>query len=165
MKGIFVTGTDTGVGKTVSSAALSLRASQLFPSVNYLKAIQTFIEQEDDAATVASLTKGAMNLSCSTGLSFKRPLSPHLAALKRDVEIDFPALVELCRQKCQSYLFIIEGSCGLLVPINRRHTMLDLIKALALPVVITSRTTLGCINHSLLTIDCLRQNHIEPLGV
>src|SRR2546430_2177 len=92
-RGFFVTGTDTGVGKTVVSAALMITLRSAGP-LRYWKPIQTGIEQDDDTATVASLARCAAGELLTSGVRLPRPVSPHLAARLSGTTIDLQPLVE-----------------------------------------------------------------------
>ena len=152
MRGLFVTGTDTGVGKTILSAALMLR----YPKAFYWKPIQT--GPDDDTAEVRRLSGGQV---IDEGVRLPDPVSPHLAAQRVEMSIDLDPLVSQVR----ATPVIVEGAGGVLVPINNSQTMADLIVILGLPVIVAARTTLGTINHTLLTIEALRSRGIQMAGV
>ncbi len=165
VRGVFVTGTDTGIGKTVVSAALMLRL-RLEHAVRYWKPIQTGIEQDDDTAEVARLADCRPDELLKAGVRLPRPLSPHLAAQLTGTTIDLQPLVDsLHRAAAPDTSFIVEGAGGVLVPINDTELMIDLIARLALPVVVVSRSTLGTINHTLLTLEALRRRSLTVAGV
>jgi dethiobiotin synthase len=163
-RGVFVTGTDTGVGKTVVSAALLARYRARGP-VRYWKPIQTGIEQDDDTGDVARLARCTGGEVWTEGIRLRRPVSPHLAARLSGVIIDVPALVERFRRAADGTWWIVEGAGGVLVPIDDEHHMADLMLALELPVVVVARTALGTINHTLLTLEALRHRHLDVAGV
>jgi len=162
-RGYFVTGTDTGVGKTVASAALVHRLRAAGP-VRYWKPIQTGIETDDDTATVGWLGGCAPDELWQHGIRLERPVSPHLAARLSGTRID-AAHVARHFPDDRSVRWIVEGAGGVLVPLNEREMMADLISRLALPVIVVSRSTLGTINHTLLTIEALRRRSIDVAGV
>ena len=145
MRGLFVTGTDTGVGKTVVSAVLATSRGW-----GYWKPIQT--GAESDTAEVARLAGCQVH---DEGVRLPEPLSPHLAASLANTRI---ALTDLHIPEGN---WIVEGAGGVLVPINERETMLDLMTMLTLPVVVAARTTLGTINHTLLTLAALRSRELS----
>lgn len=162
VRGVFVTGTDTGVGKTVVAAALLVRYRDLAP--RYWKPVQTGIEQDDDTAEAARLAGVTGHDVLECGIRLPRPVSPHLAARWAGVSIEIaPLVAAAAAQPVRPW--IVEGAGGVLVPINERDTMADLIRALGLPAVIVARSTLGTINHTLLTIDLLRRRQIDVAGV
>jgi dethiobiotin synthetase len=194
-RGLFVTATDTNVGKTVVCAALLARYRAEAP-LRYWKPIQT--GSDDDSCEVARLAprkgapyKGGVTdeiLNC--GVRLPDPVSPHLAARRAGTRITVKAIVDtlhgieprtpnpesrtpLVRRSSESEggnpesrpRWIIEGAGGVLVPINERETMADLMRALDLPVLIAARSTLGTINHTLMTIEALRRRMLRVAGV
>ena len=152
MRGLFVTGTDTGVGKTVLSAALMVR----YPDACYWKPIQT--GPDDDSAEVRRLSGGQV---LDQGVRLLDPVSPHLAARWAGTRIDLEVLVG----RTSGATVIVEGAGGVLVPINESETMADLMTMLRLPVIVAARTTLGTINHTLLTLETLRARALRVAGV
>ena len=162
--GFFVTGTDTGVGKTVVSAALMLRYRRELP-LRYWKPIQTGIEIDDDTAEVRRLGGCEPDEIVASGIRLKTPVSPHLAAALAGEPIALPPLVRQMHDEGDARAWIVEGAGGVLVPINDTELMADLMAMLALPVVIVARSTLGTINHTLLTLDALRHCDLRPAGV
>jgi dethiobiotin synthase len=164
MKGIFVTGTDTGIGKTIVSAALmnSFREKE---NVCYWKPIQTGTEEDNDTETVRKLANCSGKEIHDKGFRLEKPLSPHLSARLANVEITIQKTLSFVENQSENKFWIVEGAGGVLVPLNENELMIDLIKALNLPVVIVSRSGLGTINHTLLTIEVLRNKGLEILGV
>jgi dethiobiotin synthase len=167
LRGLFVTGTDTGVGKTIAAAALLHRFRARLPGrqVRYWKPIQTGLEQDDDTAEVIRLTEAGPEEIVTPGVRLPRPLSPHLAARLAGDPINLDEVVHLVRAERGSARLIVEGAGGVLVPINDTALMADLMARLALPAVVVARTTLGTINHTLLTIEALHRRSIEVAGV
>ena len=162
MKGIFVTGTDTGIGKTVLSAALvcALRERE---NVCYWKPVQTGIEEDDDTETVRNLANCSAEEIFDKGFRVKKPLSPHLAARLANTEITVEKILDFV--ETDKRFWIVEGAGGVLVPLNKTELMIDLIKALDLPVLVVARSGLGTINHTLLTLHTLRNRGLEIFGV
>jgi len=154
VRGLFVTGTDTGVGKTVLSAALMLR----YPEASYWKPIQTGTRDDsaDDTAEVRRLSGGRV---IDEGVRLPDPVSPHLAARLAGITIDLPG------RASDGNVHIVEGAGGVLVPVNDSQTMVDMMVRLALPVIVAARSTLGTINHTLLTIEALRARALRVAGV
>ena len=163
-RGLFVTGTDTGVGKTVVSAALMIALRPAIP-VCYWKPIQTGIEQDDDTATVAGLARCTPAEVLTAGVRLRHPVSPHLAARLNQTTIDLPPLEDLFNDASRSTRLVVEGAGGVLVPVNDIQFITDLMARLDLPAVITARSTLGTINHTLLTIEALRRRSLTIAGV
>ena len=159
-----MTGTDTGVGKTVVSAVLMMHLRSAGP-VCYWKPVQTGIEEDDDTAMVASLASCSASELLSDGVRLPRPLSPHLAARLSGTTIDLHALVETFNQVPAAAHVVVEGAGGALVPLTGRELMIDLMTRLRLPVIIAARSTLGTINHTLLTIDALKRRTLPIAGV
>lgn len=164
MKGIFVTGTDTGIGKTVVSAAL-MSALRLEKRVCYWKPVQTGIEEDNDTETVRRLASCKESEIFDDGIRLEKPLSPHLSARLAEVEISIGQILAFLPEKRDDRFWIVEGAGGILVPLNRTELMIDLIKSLRLPILIVSRSGLGTINHTLLTLETLRRFELEIIGV
>jgi dethiobiotin synthase len=150
VRGLFVTGTDTGVGKTTLSAVLMLR----YPRACYWKPIQT--GPDDDTAEVRRLSGGRV---LDEGIRHPDPVSPHLARLNIDLQKLLPS------RDSDGAVYIVEGAGGVLVPVNESQTMADLMVLLGLPVIVAARTTLGTINHTLLTLEALRARSLRIAGV
>jgi dethiobiotin synthetase len=157
MRGIFVTGTDTGVGKTVVSAALMHR----YPQARYWKPVQTGIETDDDTAEVRRLA--GRRADRADGVRLRDAVSPHLAAARAGIRIDIESLTEWAIDDEEHW--IVEGAGGVLAPLNDTQTMANLMVRLGLPVLVVARTTLGTINHTLLTIEALRARSLHVAGV
>jgi len=155
---LIVTGTDTGVGKTVVAAMLVLALDAF-----YWKPIQSGLTGETDSQTVAAITRidGARLLPEAYRLH--APLSPHCAAELDGVIIDPAALV--LPEVPQQYRLIVEGAGGVLVPVTKSVLQIDLFARWQAPVVVVARTALGTINHTLLTIEALRRRGIPMQGI
>lgn len=164
MRGLFITGTDTNVGKTVVSAALMHRYRRTAPLV-YWKPIQTGIEQDDDTARVTELGRCERQEIFNEGIRLPEPLSPHLAAMKAKQTIEIPALVRMIVGHSETIRWIVEGAGGLLVPLNDQHLLPTLIAQLHLPVLLVARSGLGTINHTLLTLEAMRHRSLRIAGV
>ena len=160
-KGFFVTGTDTGVGKTALSALLvaALDAS-------YWKPIQTGLIEGTDLETVRRVAEVSGDRLRPEAYCFDPPVSPHLAAREAGVRIRIDTLAwPPAEPHDAARTWIVEGAGGALVPVNESQTMIDLMRRIALPVLIAARSTLGTINHTLLTLAALRAAHLEVRGV
>jgi dethiobiotin synthase len=162
--GFFVTGTDTNVGKTVVSAGLICALRKQTP-VCYWKPIQTGIESDDDTQTVRKLAYCQDAEIFDAGYRLEKPLSPHLSARLADTRIEIDEIVCLFEKANDDCFWVIEGAGGVLVPLNEKDLMLDLIAKLNLPVIIAARSGLGTINHTLLTIEALRNRDVKIAGV
>jgi len=163
-RGLFVTGTDTGVGKTAVAAALLHRYRHAAP-LRYWKPIQTGIEQDDDTRDVARLAQAGPDEIRAEGVRLSRPLSPHVSARLSGCRIAIDELLESMGGGDPAVRWIVEGAGGVLVPINERETMADLITGLGMPALVSARTALGTINHTLLTLEALRRRSIEIAGI
>ncbi len=163
MKGLFVTGTDTGVGKTVLSAALLQRYRSVAP-VRYWKPVQTGIEQDDDTAEVRRLAAASDAEILNEGVRLPRPLSPHLAAKLADDPINLLRLYRMLPKDADAS-WIIEGAGGALVPLTNADSIADFIAMLEMPVLVAARSGLGTINHSCLTVEALRARSLFVAGV
>ena len=155
MSAFVITGTDTGVGKTVFAAAL---AGSL--GARYWKPIQAGLDDGADADHVARLSGLPAGHILHETWRLTSPLSPHRAAEIDGVAID-PDALALPPQRP----LVVEGAGGVLVPLTRQTTYADLFARWGLPVVVVARTTLGTINHSLLTFEALRARGVAIHGV
>ncbi len=165
IRGLFVTGTDTGVGKTVVAAALMQRYREEL-ELRYWKPIQTGIEKDDDTRVVRQLGGCQDAEIFAEGVRLKRAVSPHLAAHLSGRRIELTGVCQMISSQPQgNRSWIIEGAGGALVPVNTREQMVDLPRLLALPVLVVARTRLGTINHTLLTIEALRRRALIIAGV
>jgi dethiobiotin synthase len=164
LRGLFVTGTGTGIGKTVTSAALMSRYRRTLP-LRYWKPIQTGIEQDDDTAEVRRLASCGEEEILAEGVRLPRPVSPHLAARWSGQNIRLADVNDIVRRHAGPARWIVEGAGGALVPINDADLMADLMRALALPVLVVARSSLGTINHTLLTLEALRARSLSVPGV
>jgi len=154
----FVTGTDTGVGKTVVSALLCAALDAY-----YWKPIQTGTREGTDSRTVARLAELPRAKILREAYKFAPPVSPHLAARKAGIRIE---LREIRTPEIGvKENLVVEGAGGALVPINKTQLMTDMMKHLGLPVLLVARTTLGTINHTLLSLSALRSAHLTVRGV
>lgn len=153
---IVVTGTDTGIGKTVFSAALAGALDGF-----YWKPIQSGLDEETDSQTVMKLSGLSADRVLGEAYRLQTPASPHLAAEIDGVTIDHQNLKIPETERP----LVVEGAGGLLVPLTRSITYIDLMARWRVPVVLCARTTLGTINHSLLSIEALRARGVAMLGI
>ena len=151
-----VTGTDTGVGKTVFSAALAGALGAL-----YWKPVQAGLDDGSDAGCVGTLSVLPAAHILPEAYRLTTPCSPHRAAEIDGIAIDPARLVP----PTIDMPLVIEGAGGVLVPLNATTTFADLFEQWRLPVIIVARTALGTINHSLLTIEALRLRGIAIHGI
>lgn len=153
---IFVTGTDTGIGKTVVSAVLTegLQAS-------YWKPVQSGLEEETDSEFLSRVTSSDCEI-LPEGYRLQTPMSPHASASIDGVQIN---LDDLGIPPYQNQHLIVEGAGGLMVPMNDDTMIIDLIEELQMPVVLVARSKLGTLNHTFLSLEALRNRSIPILGV
>jgi len=152
VKGVFVTGTDTGIGKTTFCRDLLRR----HPEATYWKPVQTGWPEDDDTRAVEALRS-------LPGVRLKDPVSPHLAAAREGRTLSLDEILAPARGF--EGKLVAEGAGGILVPIAPGLLMADLAKAIGLPVVVVARDRLGTINHTLLTVEALRRRGIPVRGV
>lgn len=149
---LFITGIGTNVGKTIVSATLT-EALQ----ADYWKPIQSGVIEGKDSDTIKALISNSKSVFHPEVYLLNEPLSPHFAAKLDGVEIE---LSKIQLPITDNHL-IIEGAGGLLVPINDTQYVIDIAKQLDCEIVLVISSYLGCINHSLLSIDYLKRNHFK----
>jgi dethiobiotin synthetase len=152
----FITGTDTDVGKTVTSALLTLGLGYA-----YWKPIQSGLTPTTDTDYIRAATGLDASHFIPERYRLTQPLSPHAAEIDRL----YISLTDFQLPPTDKPGLIVEGAGGLMVPINEQDLMIDLIRSLHLPVCLVARSKLGTINHTLLSIAALRQADIPILGV
>ena len=163
MQKFVVTGTDTDVGKTVFSAALMMGLEDAGQNPHYWKPIQSGIVDSVDTRTVQQLTQLADERFCPEHYILSEPLSPHIAAEIDDVTIDIQALRSGVPE-CDGTL-IIEGAGGMFVPLTRSHLQVNLYKKWGHPIILCARTSLGTINHTLLSLEAILERDLPLLGI
>lgn len=155
---LFVTGTDTGVGKTLVSAILMAGLDGY-----YWKPIQSGLEETTDREWVREMTGLPETHFFDETYKLTKPLSPHSAARHDGVRIELESFN--APEIPESGHLIIEGAGGIMVPLNEKHLMTDLMKRLAAPVLLVCRSSLGTINHTLLSLEQLRREGLDVLCV
>lgn len=166
--GAFITGTDTGVGKTVVSCALARGLRDVGVDVGVMKPAETGVlegEPLDALALIrAAQVEDELELVCP--IQFEMPAAPQASAIaaNRMVRLDH---IQQAYEKLQSRhsFMLVEGAGGLLVPLDERTTMADLAEKLGLPVLIVARASLGTINHTLLTLEACATRCLDVVGV
>lgn len=151
---VFLTGTDTGIGKTLAAAWLLLHSG-----ARYWKPVQAGLDGETDEQTVRRLTGLGGDRFHPTVYSLNQPLSPHEAARRDGVAI------AMDRFAVPDGPLVVEGAGGLMVPLNPESLVIDLIRQSGLPALLMARTALGTINHTLLSLEALRSRRIPVAGV
>ncbi len=169
--GVFITGTDTGVGKTVISAALTRTLLNRGMSVGVMKPVETgcargpkgLLATDSEFLIKAARSKDPKNLI--TPYTMEAPVAPMEAAEMEGVEINEEYILDCYLQlKHRHDFMVVEGAGGLMVPIHRRMLVSDLIQLLDLPVILVARPNLGTINHSLLSLHYAQDLGIKVLG-
>tara|TARA_Y100001970_G_C14217045_1_gene850272 strand:- start:1580 stop:2230 length:651 start_codon:yes stop_codon:yes gene_type:complete len=154
-KSLFVTGIDTGIGKTVVSAIIkeALKA-------DYWKPVQCGDLDQSDTLKVKSLSS-PQGQFFKERFSLKNPLSPHQAAEREGLNI---SLSDFALPQTKNWL-VVEGAGGVLVPLNDKETVLDLIEKLKMPAIVVTKNYLGSLNHTLLTVSALVSKNIPIAGL
>ena len=161
MQPVFITGIGTGIGKTVVSAIVTEALE-----ANYWKPVQAGFDEGTDALTVKQLVSDTSTIIYDEVYKLKLPSSPHIAAREEEITIDLETIYQRFLQLTthNPQLTIIEGAGGLLVPLNEKEFMVDLIKKINAKVILVSRNYLGSINHSLLTASVCKMNNLDVAG-
>jgi dethiobiotin synthase len=157
-QGFFITGTDTNVGKTVLSALLCAALP-----ARYWKPIQTGSREGTDREQVTRWAGLTADMAAPEAYIFGDPVSPHLAARNEGVEISLDRIILL--DDNSGLPLIVEGAGGVMVPVNSQHFMVHLMVHLDLPVILAARSTLGTINHTLLSLGALHEAGLPVRGV
>lgn len=155
---LFITGTGTDVGKTVVAAILMAGTRGL-----YWKPVQSGLEEATDTQWIQHAVGLPEHHFTPERHRLRRPLSPHASAALDGVRIELADFQVPDPAPCDH--LIVEGAGGVLVPLNDRHFMLDLILHLGLPVLLVASSRLGTINHTLLTLNALRSRQVPVVGV
>lgn len=156
MNKYFVTGIGTGIGKTLVSAILTEKLK-----ADYWKPIQSGDLDISDSITIDNLIANTQTIIHPESYRLTQPLSPHLSARLDGLEIDLDKInIPLTDNN-----LIIEGAGGLMVPLNENELIVDLIKKLGVEVILVSQNYLGSINHTLLSVNLLKQYEIPIKGI
>lgn len=161
---IFVTGTDTDVGKSFVAKGICRELAQKGESVGYLKPFQSGVVE--GVALDMETVNFNDSINAKTSYVTKTPCTPLISAEIDHVEYDLKKVstdYENLKKECENV--IVEGSGGVYVPVKKGVLMTDVIKKLKIPALVVARPDLGTINHTLMTIDCLVNNDIRVLGV
>ncbi len=172
MKGLFITGTDTDVGKTVAAAALARLLHNRGVNVGVMKPVTSGCREENDCL----VSLDAELLAWGAGLKvvnddiapylLREPIAPSEAAERGDVLIEFRRILEaFARLAARHDFIIVEGAGGLMTPLTGNLLIADLVNYLSLPILVVARPGLGTINHTLLTCFAAKQFGITLCGV
>ena len=168
MTGLFITGTDTGVGKTVVAAALAIALRKKDVNVGVMKPLQSGPDGDADILIEAAGVDDDRSLVVPYEL--EEPVAPTLAARLENVEIDLKVIKDAYHQLSNNHeIMLVEGAGGIMVPVVEKGTdsylFSDLAAELKLKTIIVARAGLGTVNHTLLTIDHARSKGLQILGV
>jgi len=166
--GIFVTGTDTGVGKTLVSRALIAGFRRSGLKVGAMKPIETGVGREGplDAIALRDAAGSSDPLATICPQQFALPAAPNAAASAEDRKVDLAAIDAAYETLARGRdLMLVEGAGGLLVPIQQDWTMAELARRLELPLLVVARARLGTINHTALTLEVAASRKLPVLGV
>ena len=169
-RGIFITGTDTSIGKTVMTAALGLAIHDRGLTTSVMKPIETGVREshieESDGYRLYHAMTSKQSFDSVTQYQFRDPIAPLSAARKSKGSIDFHAIqlaYEKLAQDC--HYILVEGIGGVMVPLTEQACVRDLIKTLGLSCIVIGRTSLGGINHVQLTIEALQSHQIDVFAI
>lgn len=172
LPGLFITATDTGVGKTMIAAAIAEWFWQQRSRVAVLKPVATgceharegLVSEDAELLAAASRTRHPLDLICPN--RYAEPLAPSVAAKRVGLPVDAAAIDRSVRlMSGDADVLIVEGAGGVFTPLDRTHTVLDLLIGLRLPAVVVARPGLGTINHTVLTTRALRAAGVTVAGV
>ena len=173
--GVFITGTDTGVGKTLVAAAVLMAFREAGADFVPMKPVQTGCEKRNGklkapdlefSLKMSGIKPEAEELADMAPYCFAPACSPHLAAREAGATISIPAARRAFQRLAGIHDgVVVEGAGGVLAPLNSRQTMLDLMVAFGLPVVLVARPGLGTLNHTLMSLQVLRGAGLSVMGV
>jgi dethiobiotin synthetase len=168
-KGIFVTGTDTGIGKTVASCALLRAYADRGLRVVGMKPVASGMAKDsacnEDVAALEAASNVEAPLAARNPYSFAPAIAPHLAAAQAGVKIEL-GRIDLAYRALARFAdrIVVEGAGGALSPLDDRHDMLDIASTIALPVLLVVGIRLGCLNHALLSALAIRARGLTLVG-
>lgn len=172
LKGFFITGTDTSVGKTIISGVLIKALGVLGLRAGAMKPIETGCTKvadvlvAEDAVFLKSIAWMEEPITQITSYALKTPTAPLIAAEIEGVDIDIERIIHSVEELSIRYdIVLVEGAGGLLVPIKKDFFMLDLARRLFLPLIVVAKPTLGTINHTLLTVNYALKEGVDVAGV
>lgn len=171
MRGYFITGTDTEIGKTTVAAALVAALVARNVKTGVMKPVASGCERTNDglrntdALQLIEASGQAPDYPAVNPYAFEPPIAPHVAAAQAGVRISIPDIVNGARQLAEANdLVVVEGVGGFRVPLGPDADTADLAVALELPVILVVGMRLGCINHALLTVEAIRSRGLELVG-
>ncbi len=171
-KGVFVTGSDTEVGKTVIAGAIAAAIKAHGLSVGVMKPVASGAKEiegklvSEDAMYLKKIIDSTDDDDLVSPILLKPPIAPTIAASKTGVTIDIDKIMKAYEELTNRHDFVVvEGVGGLMVPIDDTHFVADLVRKMDLPLVIVSSDYLGTINHTLLTLEYAKSRNIRIKGI
>ncbi len=171
VKGFFITGTDTDVGKTLVATAILRQMVAQGKRVVAMKPVAAGAVQttagllNEDVAQLRAAANVDVPLALMNPYVYAEPIAPHLAAARQADEIDLACIDAAYKNLCaRAERIVVEGAGGFCVPLNARETMADLAQLLALPLVLVVGMRLGCLNHALLTVEAIQARGLHIAG-
>ncbi len=171
-KGFFITGTDTGVGKTYVASGLISAMIKKGLTVSPFKPVESGCRMRkgelipSDTVSLMKVSHIQESINTINPYRLKHALAPSVAAEIENVRINKKTILSAFKRLADRYdITIVEGAGGLMVPVYRKYLVIDIAKDLNLPIIIVSRPGLGTINHTLLTIEAAQQRGLHVLGV
>ncbi|MFA4967069.1 MAG: dethiobiotin synthase [Candidatus Margulisiibacteriota bacterium] len=166
MSGVFITGTDTGVGKTFITLALARALMARGIDVGVMKPISCGPMDDNDAVYLKKELKISDPLDLINPIRLRLPLAPYAASAILRKKIDLKKIFKAFKKLLITHeIVLVEGVGGVLVPIKKNYFAADLAKDLNIPAIIVARAGLGTINHTLLTVEALRSRKVDILGI
>jgi len=170
-QGYFITGTDTGIGKTQFTLALMAKLQAQGKSVMGMKPVASGCKDlgeglcSDDALQIMQQASHAQDYAIVNPYAFAPPIAPHIAAEKAGIQINLDQIISAYRTlQTQSDVVVVEGVGGWRVPISNKTSMVGLVRVLDLPVIMVVGIRLGCINHAILTAEVIRADGVNLCG-
>lgn len=171
MRGVLITGTDTGVGKTLVGCGLAASLTSLGNTVGVLKPVETGCSTRnetlypEDALRLAACARASLSLEQICPYRFAPPVAPSVAAALANTVIEPRRIIEIFKHTAATHDFtIVEGAGGLLVPLVGRYTFADLAKDLEVPLLVVVGSKLGALNHTLLTLQVAQSLALPVAG-
>ncbi len=166
MKKIFVTATDTDAGKTVVTGGLAKSFVKLGYSVGISKPFASGGYPCSDAVFLEKCIDGAISADQIAPLVLDLPVAPYAVIRKQEVDLDLNKIISDIRQMEKVYdIVLVEGIGGIMVPIYRDYSLVDFMADLKYPTIVVARAGLGTLNHTLMTLSCLKDRKVPVLGV
>lgn len=168
-KGLFITGTDTEVGKTIVAASIAAYLRKKGLDIGVFKPMMSGAKREDinsDAFLLKEMSQDHHSLEDINPFQFDEPLAPYIAAKRKGCHIELEQVKHAWKKVKQDHdFFLVEGAGGLMVPMGPGYLTTHVAEAIGLPLLIVSRPGLGTVNHTLLTIEAAKKMGLYVVGV